>query len=129
VSADRLTWTFALRQGVKFHDGTDFNADAVKFNFDRMVDPATKSEYAIFELGPYVGTEVVDPYTANVKMSRPYGPLPVGLATYRMGMVSPAAVAKYGQDFGQHPVGSGPFMFNEWVPKDHVTLTAYPEYN
>ncbi|HEU0114398.1 MAG TPA: ABC transporter substrate-binding protein, partial [Thermomicrobiales bacterium] len=129
VSPDGLTWTLALRKGVKFHDGTDFNADAVKINFDRMVDPATKSEYAIFELGPYVGTEVVDPYTVNVKMSRPYGPLPVGLATYGMGMVSPAAIKKYGQDLGQHPVGSGPFMFKEWAPKDHVTVTAFPDYN
>jgi peptide/nickel transport system substrate-binding protein len=129
VSPDGLTWTLALRKGVKFHDGTDFNADAVKINFDRMVDPATKSEYAIFELGPYVGTEVVDPYTVNVKMSRPYGPLPVGLSTYGMGMVSPAAIKKYGQDLGQHPVGSGPFMFKEWAPKDHVTVTAFPHYD
>ena len=128
VSPDGLTWNFQLRQDVKFHDGTAFNAEAVKINFDRMVDPATKSEYAIFELGPYAGTEVVDPYTVNVKMSRPYGPLPAGLATYGMGMISPAAITKYGQDFGQHPVGSGPYMFTEWVPKDHITLTAYPEY-
>jgi len=129
VSPDGLTWTLALRQDVTFQDGTPFNADAVKSNFDRMVDPATKSEYAIFELGPYVGTEVIDPYTVNVTMERPYGPLPAGLSTYGMGMVSPAAVEKYGQDFGQHPVGTGPFMLQELVPKDHVTVTAYPEYN
>src|SRR5262245_26356510 len=108
VSEDGLTWNIKLRQDVKFHDGTPFNADAVKINFDRMVDPATKSEYAIFELGPYAGTDVVDEYTVNVRMTRVFGALPVGLSTYGMGMLSPAAIAQYGQEIGSHPVGTGP---------------------
>jgi peptide/nickel transport system substrate-binding protein len=129
AAADGLTWTLKLRQGVKFHDGTPFNGEAVKVNFDRMVDPNTKSEYAIFELGPYAGTDVVDEYTVNVKLKAPYGSLPVGLSTYGMGMLSPAAIKQYGQDIGQHPVGTGPFVFKEWVPKKHVALTANPDYN
>jgi peptide/nickel transport system substrate-binding protein len=129
VSEDGLTWNFKLRQDVTFHDGTPFNADAVKLNFDRMVDPATKSEYAIFELGPYAGTDVLDEYTVNVRMTRVFAALPVGLSTYGMGMVSPAAIAQYGQELGSHPVGTGPFVFKEWAPQDHVTITANPNYN
>jgi peptide/nickel transport system substrate-binding protein len=129
VSEDGLTWNFKLRQDVKFHDGTPFNADAVKINFDRMVDPATKSEYAIFELGPYAGTDVVDEYTVNVHMTRIYGALPVGLSTYGMGMISPAAITQYGQEIGSHPVGTGPYVFKEWAQQDHITITANPDYN
>ena len=129
VSDDGLTWTFKLRQGVKFHDGTPFNADAVVFNFNRMVDPATKSEYAIFELGPYDSSSAVDDYTVELKMKRKYSALIAGLTTYGMGMVSPTAAKNLGEDFAQKPVGTGPFMFKEWVQKDHLTIVQNPDYN
>src|SRR5215207_3598413 len=61
------TWTLKLRQGVAFHDGTPFNAQAVKFSFDRIADPKTKSLSAIGQLGPYEGTDVVDDYTVKVR--------------------------------------------------------------
>lgn len=60
ISDDGLTYTFHLKDGVKFHDGTDFNADAVKFNIDRILDPETKSRYAAALLGPTIGATVVD---------------------------------------------------------------------
>ena len=129
VSPDGLAWTFKLRQGVKFHDGTPFNAAAVKANFDHIADPKTKSEYAVFELGPYAGTDIVDDYTVNVKMTRKYGPLLAGLATYGMGMSSPAAIKQYGANLGQHPVGTGPYRFKEWVQKSHATVVVNPDYN
>jgi len=129
TSADGLTWTFKLRKDVKFHDGTPFNAQAAKFNFDRIVDPATKSQYAIFILGPYDSSSVVDDYTVQVKFKSPYGRLLSALASLGLGMVSPAAVKKYGADFAQHPVGSGPFIFKEEVEKDHATLVRNPDYN
>ncbi|HEY7034781.1 MAG TPA: ABC transporter substrate-binding protein, partial [Thermomicrobiales bacterium] len=128
-SEDGLTWTLKLRQGVTFHDGTPFNADAVKANFERIVDPATKSQYAVFIIGPFDHVEVVDDYTVAIKMKQRYGRLPSALAVPALGMVSPAAAKQYGQDFGQHPVGSGPFMFKEWVENDHVTITKNPNYN
>ncbi len=118
-----------MRKDVKFHDGAPFNADAVVFNFNRMVDPATKSEYAIFELGPYDSSRAVDDSTVELKMTRKYSALIPGLSTYGMGMVSPAAVQKYGKDFAQHPVGTGPFMFKEWAQKDHLTIERNPDYN
>lgn len=129
VSADGLVWTLKLRQGVKFHDGTPFNAAAVKANFDRIADPKTMSEYAVFQLGPYKETKVVDEYTAEVHMTEKYGAFPTALATYGLGMVSPAAIQKYGEKLGENPVGTGPFSFVEWVPKSHLTLKRNPDYN
>ena len=129
VSPDAKTYTFNLRKGVKFHDGTPFNGDAVKFTLDRVVDPATKAGQSHDQLGPYDHTEVVDDYTVKVVMKQPYAPLLTNLNGY-LGIVSPTAVQKMGMaDFARHPVGSGPFMFKEWVAKDHVTLVRNPDYN
>ena len=129
-SSDAKTWTFKLREDVKFHDGTPFNAEAVKYNFDRMVDPATKSRNAISMMGPYDGSQVVDKYTIKVNFNRPYGPFPYLLAHVFGGMVSPTAAKAAGPaNFGKNPVGSGPFKFKEWVLKDHITLERNPDYN
>jgi peptide/nickel transport system substrate-binding protein len=129
VSPDATVYTFNLKKGVKFHDGTPFNGAAVKFTFDRVVDPATKAGQSHDQLGPYDHTEVVDDYTIKVVMKQPYAPLLTNLNGY-LGIVSPTAVQKMGMaDFARHPVGTGPFMFSEWVNKDHVTLVRNPDYN
>src|SRR5579884_2591639 len=128
-NATGTEWTFTLKQGVKFQDGTPFNAAAAKFSFDRIVNPATKSEQAVFNLGPYDHTEVLDDHTIKIVLKSTFAPLLIGLAEYTMGMVSPTAVQKYGQDFGRHPVGTGPFAFKEWVAKDHITLVKNPNYD
>jgi peptide/nickel transport system substrate-binding protein len=129
VSPDATVYTFNLKKGVKFHDGTPFNGAAVKFTFDRVVDPATKAGQSHDQLGPYDHTEVLDDYTIKVVMKQPYAPLLTNLNGY-LGIVSPTAVQKMGMaDFARHPVGSGPFMFKEWVDKDHVTLVRNPDYN
>ncbi len=129
VAADGVTWTLPLRQDVMFHDGTPFNAEAVVFNLNRIVDPATKSEYAVFQLGPYESSRALDEYTVEIKMKEAYGALPVSLATYALGMVSPAGVQAGGDQFGQNPVGSGPFKFVEWVPQSEVVLERNADYN
>ena len=129
ISPDAKTYTFKLKKGVKFHDGTPFNAAAVKFTMDRVVDPAVKAGQSHDQLGPYDHTEVVDDYTARIIMKQPYAPLLTNLNGY-LGIVSPTAVEKMGlAEFARHPFGSGPFMFKEWVPKDHVTLVKNPDYN
>jgi peptide/nickel transport system substrate-binding protein len=129
ISPDAKAYTFKLKKGVKFHDGTPFNAAAVKFTMDRVVDPAVKAGQSHDQLGPYDRTEVVDDYTARIVMKQPYAPLLTNLNGY-LGIVSPTAVEKMGlAEFARHPVGSGPFMFKEWVPKDHVTLVKNPDYN
>ena len=129
ISPDAKMYTFKLKKGVKFHDGTPFNAAAVKFTMDRVVDPAVKAGQSHDQLGPYDHTEVVDDYTARIVMKQPYAPLLTNLNGY-LGIVSPTAVEKMGlAEFARHPVGSGPLMFKEWVPKDHVTLVKNLDYN
>jgi peptide/nickel transport system substrate-binding protein len=129
ISPDAKVYTFNLKKGVKFTDGTPFNAAAVKFTLDRIVDPATKAGQSHDQLGPYDHTEIVDDYTVKVVMKQSYAPLLTNMNGY-LGIVSPTAVQKMGMaEFARHPVGSGPFMFKEWVPKDHVTLVKNPDYN
>lgn len=129
VSPDGKTYTFKLRQGVMFQDGTPFNAQAVKFNFDRIVDPALESRWAKQLIGPYDSSEAVDDYTVRIKLKDSYGPFLEALTQTFLGMVSPTAVQKWGKDYASHQVGTGPFIFKEYVPKDHLTLERNPDYN
>ena len=129
ISPDATQYTFKLKQGVRFHDGTPFNAEAVKFTLDRVIDPTTKAGQSHDQLGPYDHTDVVDDYTVRVVMKQPYAALLTNLNGY-LGIVSPTAVQQMGlAGFAQHPVGTGPFIFQEWVPKDHVALRKNPDYN
>ena len=127
VSRDGKTVTFKLRQGVKFHDGTPFNAEAVRYNFDRMLDPKFPSARRS-EISPLQRVTVVDPHTIALTLEKPYSPL-LYVLTDRTGMmVSPAEAQKAGVNFALHPVGTGPFTFVEKVPQDHLTLQRNPEY-
>ena len=129
ISPDAKTYTFKLKKGVKFHDGTPFNADAVKFTFDRVVDPATKAGQSHDQLGPYDHTEIVDDHTVKVVMKQPYAPLLTNLNGY-LGIVSPTAVQKKGMAaFARQPVGTGPSCSRSGCRKDHVTLVKNPDYN
>jgi peptide/nickel transport system substrate-binding protein len=128
VSPDGRIYTFTLQQGVKFHDGTPFDAEAVRFNLDRINDPDLASQKARFMLGPYLGAEVVDAYTVRIVLSEPFAPLLDALSQVYLGMASPAAVAKWGTDYQLHQVGTGPFIFAEYVPGDHLLLKRNPDY-
>lgn len=129
VSPDATRYRFKLRQDVEFHDGTHFDATAVKATFDHIVDPATKSRSALGSLGPYQETRVIDRYTAEVVFSKPNAAFIHEVTTTLFGIVSPAALKKYGAaGFSRHPVGTGPFSFQEYVTQDHVTLVANPKY-
>lgn len=116
---------FFLRKGIKFHDGEDFNAQAVKATFDRAINQPARWK-ALF--GPLEACEVVDDYTVEIVTSVPYGPLLASTAMVYCGIVSPKALEKYGDDYGRHPVGTGPFKFKEWVSKDHITLVRNENY-
>ncbi len=129
VSADGKVYTFKLRSGVKFHDATAFDAAAVKFNFDRTHDPKLASRCGGCAVGFYDHAEVVDAQTVKIYLKQPWAPF-LDAASLYYRMVSPAAVQQYGdQDFGRHPVGTGPFKFVEWIPNDHITLERYDAYN
>jgi peptide/nickel transport system substrate-binding protein len=127
VSPDGRTVTFKLRRGVTFHDGTPFNAEAVRVNFERMLDPKFPPIRKA-EMRPVQRVVAADPYTVQVLMERPYSPLLYALTDRAGMMLSPAALAKEGMDFGQHPVGTGPFRFVERVPNDHTTFERNPDY-
>ena len=128
VNPNADQYTFHLRKNVKFHDGTPFTADAVKFTFDRIVDPALKSQSAFSSIGPYDSTQVVDPYTAVVKFKTPFAPFLSSVAQSVLSPVSPDAVKKYGADFGTHPVGTGPFKFESYTTDSVVRMARNSDY-
>lgn len=129
LSDDQKSYVFTLRKDVKFHDGTPFNAEAVKFTFDRIPKPETKSTSAIAILGPfYDGSDVIDEYTVAVKFKQPYAPFLGGVTTAFLGIVSPTAAQKFGADFPLNPVGSGPYKFKEWIQKQSTTIVRNPDY-
>lgn len=123
IAPDRIR--FFLRKGVKFHDGNDFNAQAVKATFDRAINQPARWK-ALF--GPIAACDVVDDYTVEIATSVPYGPTLASVAMCYCGILSPEAIKKYGDDYGRHPVGTGPFMIKEWVSKDHITLVRNDNY-
>ncbi|HEX7586905.1 MAG TPA: ABC transporter substrate-binding protein, partial [Anaerolineae bacterium] len=124
---DPTTLVFTLRKGVKFHDGTDFNAQAVKINFDRMMNPDTKSLRAS-EIASVKEVQVVDDYTIKIILKAPNAAL-LSVLSDRAGMIiSPAAITKFGKDLARNPVGTGPFSFVEWVAADHLTVKKFDGY-
>jgi peptide/nickel transport system substrate-binding protein len=132
VNDDATEYIFTLRDDVTFHDGTPFNAEAVKFTFDRIVDPATNSQMAFSFIGSstYQESEVLDEYTVAVRFSSPNAAFLDGLSHPQLGPVSPTAVAELGQDFGiTGVVGTGPFMFESYVPEAEVVMVRNPDYN
>jgi peptide/nickel transport system substrate-binding protein len=129
ISEDGLTYTFNLREGVTFHDGTPFNAQAVAANLDRISNPATASQRALFLLGPYVGYNVVDDLTIEIRLSQPYSPLLDGLSQVYLGIASPTALAAVSNNrYQYHQVGTGPFVFVEYTPSDHLVIRRNPDY-
>lgn len=127
TSEDGLTYTFKLRQGVKFHDGTDFNAEAVKAVFDRVTNPDNHlKRYNMFKR--IAKTEVVDPYTVKITLDAPYSAFINSLAHPSAIMISPAALKKYGKEIAFHPVGTGPFQFEEWNATDYMKVKKFDGY-
>ena len=127
VSPDGLVYTIKLRHGVKFHDGTDFNADAVKANFDRVTDPASKLKRAnLFR--QIAKTEVVDPYTVKITLKQPFSAFINVLAHPSAVMISPAALKKGSKDVAFHPVGTGPFELVEWRQTDYLKVKKFAGY-
>ena len=127
-SEDRMTWTIHLKQGIKFHDGTPFNAEAVKFSFDRLLDPETASPKAS-ALSMVEETNVVDEYTVEVKLNSPNWIFLATLSNYTTAILSPTAVEKYGLDqYGQNPVGTGPMKLEKWDRGLEMSLVKNEDY-
>jgi len=145
TSDDGKTWTFTLHKGVKFHDGTDFNADAVVKNWDYwknsknpLHDVQVKAGQTFDYYGNQFGgfdadsiitkAEAVDPTTVKFTLSSPQGPFLNNLAMFVFVFWSPTALEKAGANSCKAPVGTGPYKFVEWKPNESVTLAAFADY-
>ena len=128
TAKDGRSVTFKLRRDVKFHDGTPFNADAVKFNFDRIVDPKFKAGGSRAQLSGYAGSKVLDEFSVQVSFETAYAPFLTYAAAGTLSMVSPKAVRESGDAVHTRPIGTGQFMIKEYVAKDHATMVRNPDY-
>ncbi|TML19915.1 MAG: ABC transporter substrate-binding protein, partial [Actinobacteria bacterium] len=126
-SADFKTWTLKIKSGVLFSDGTTFDAAAVKYNWERLGDPALKCQMA----GQVAGIDsmtVVDPLTLSVVLKDASSSFP-DVVSSRIGVIgSPTAMKSLGADFGSKPVGAGPFVVESWVKDDKMVLVKNPKY-
>ncbi|NQX65262.1 ABC transporter substrate-binding protein [Paenibacillus alba] len=128
VAPDGLSYTFKLRKDVKFHDGTPFNAEAVKFSYDRILDPATKAANSVALIKPYKSSEVIDDYTIKINLETPSRAFLGNLSQALLGIVSPTSAKKSGDQFGKNPVGSGPFTFAKWEENATIQVKRNPDY-
>ncbi|KPV44670.1 hypothetical protein AN477_06190 [Alicyclobacillus ferrooxydans] len=125
VSSNGLTVTLDLQTGVKFQDGTDFNAAAVKFNLKRYMQPDSARKA---QLSDITSIDTPDSNTVVLHLKKPFSPL-IGILSGRSGMmVSPTAVQKEGANYANQPVGTGPYKFKDRVKGDHLTLVANDNY-
>ncbi len=141
VSEDGKTWTFYLEEGVKFHDGTDFNAEAVVYNFERMMDPKHPARhdgsFSVYR-GMFNGfkgdgssieeVNAVEENTVEFKLTEPQATFLSNLGMHAFGIISPAALEEYGEKINENAVGTGPFKFVSWKPNDSITLIKNEEY-
>lgn len=134
VTPDGTQWTFKLRPGVRFHDGTPLDADAVVFSFERQLrkeHPFHLPDFMYWETSfATIVKDVrkVDDLTVRITIYRPYAPFLSSLAMFPVSIVSPTAVRTWGEDFTRHPVGTGPFRFVAWAPGDRIVLERWDGY-
>jgi peptide/nickel transport system substrate-binding protein len=129
ISEDGLTYTFTLRDDVVFHDGTFFNSDAVAKNIERVMAADTGSQRARLLLGPLVSYQIVDNYTFRFILAEPYSALLDALSQVYLGMASPKTFEEFGiLRYQFHQVGTGPFIFVEYVPEDRIVIRRNPDY-
>lgn len=137
ISPDRLTWTFHLRTGVRFHDGTPFNAQAMLFSLGRQfwVDHPFHRVEGTYKYWKDMGMDeivadlqAVDDSTFVIRLKEPNAPFLSNLAMNFCAAVSPTAVARYRGDFFKNPVGTGPFRLVEWRKDERLVLARFEEY-
>jgi peptide/nickel transport system substrate-binding protein len=118
-------WVFKLRPNVKFHDGTPFNAEAVRFSLERMADNESSHRGDFSWLAQ---VEILNPLTVRIRSKVPYAPMLSALAFYHPYIVSPTAVRQMGNQFGQKPVGTGPFKYDSHIPRQRTIMVRNDDY-
>ena len=128
VSDDQKVITFTLRDGISFTDGTPFNADAVAQHFQAIMNPDNASPQ-MANMGPLESIEATDDLTVVFTYSEPFAPAFGAIAGSGGGINSPTAVAELGDSYGRSPVGTGPYVFERWIPGTSISLTRNPDYH
>lgn len=131
ISSDGLIYTFKIRKGVKFHDGSTLDANVVKINFDRQSNEnmTPRMAYAPLVMADVVSTRVIDNYTIEVKLSRPSTPFLRNMAiVFSAPIVSAKALKDFNGDLSTNPVGTGPYKFASWDHGNQIVLKANPDY-
>ena len=128
VSADGKSFTFSLRNDVTFSDGAPLDGAAVKWNFDRIVDPHFAAGASLTNLTGYAGTTVVDDHTVRVNFKAPFAPFLTYAAGSWLPLLSPKTTPEQGPAVNTQPIGSGPFVISEWVRQDHIAMERNPRY-
>lgn len=129
VSPDGRTYTFHLRDDVTFSDGVRFDAAAVRANLEHMRDPATKSPLAAAYIAPYVDGRIVDPFTFEAHLSRPYRPFLNVLAQSWLAIISPKQIREHPEQIATKPIGTGPFVVETYERQKGFTLTRRADYH
>ena len=125
-SDDGLTWTFTIRQGVKFHDGTDLTLDDVVYSIQRIMDPANAAPRQAQFAGAIEAVQAEQPDKIVITLKEPNAAF---LSLMAYAWVVPQHAASQGKDsFAMHPIGTGPYRYVEWKPGDHATLTRFDDY-
>ncbi|MEK4230750.1 ABC transporter substrate-binding protein [Solibacillus sp. FSL H8-0538] len=134
VSEDGLTYTFYLEEGIQFHDGTDFNAEAVVKNINRWKAGTEEDFYYFNSMFKAEGADVITDVVADgdhkviFTLSRPQAPFLKNIAMSPFGIASPTAFEAAGDKFGDNPVGTGPFKFVDWKRNDSITIEKFDGY-
>lgn len=124
---DALTWQFDLRKGVKFQNGEELKASDVKFTFDRLLDPKNASPGS-FVLNQVKETKVIDDYTVQVITKQPFAPILYNLTHVASSIINQKAVTEAGTNYGQNPIGTGPFKFVSWQKNSQINMVKFPDY-
>ena len=127
VSADQKTWTFKLRRGVRFHDGTPFDAESVRSSFTRILDAATGSPRRSVA-SVIASVQVLDAHTVALNTSQAFAPLLAQLSTYNLAIMSPTRFQAEGRNYSKRPAGTGPFKLQAWSPGERITLVRNEDY-
>ncbi|HPA55655.1 MAG TPA: ABC transporter substrate-binding protein, partial [Bacillota bacterium] len=136
-SEDGLKWVFKLRRGVKFHDGTAFDADAVVLNFNRWMyedNPYHKGSFNYWNyiFGGFPGLvksiTALNNYSVEIKLNKPFAPFLYAMTMPAFGIASPEAIKKHQGDLSEHPVGTGPFVYRSWERNKSIILERNDKY-